>query len=101
MTRFSFALNVACVGLGVTEQNHNNGYYPLYSIQNSDGSIQLLTALAQSSSPAWTNCRGAAAHTDNLSLYLSPQGIQFKSWGRTSGRAIVILEIFGMALAFG
>ena len=101
MTPFSFALNVACVGLGVTEQNHNNGCHQLYSIQNSDASIQLLTALAQSSSPAWTNCSGAAAHTDNLSLYLSPQGIQFKSWGRTSGRAIVILKVFGVAAAVG
>jgi hypothetical protein len=74
MTPFSFAFNVACVGLGVTEQNNNNRYHQLYSIQNSDASIQLLTALAQSSSPAWTNCRGAAAHTDNLRLFLSPLG---------------------------
>jgi hypothetical protein len=40
MTPFSFAFNVACVGLGVTEQNHNNIYYQIYSIQNSDASIQ-------------------------------------------------------------
>jgi cytidylate kinase len=65
MTPFSFAFNVACIGLDVTEQNHNNRYYQLYGIQNSDASIQLLTALAQSSAPAWTNCHGAAAHTDN------------------------------------
>jgi hypothetical protein len=74
MTPFSFAFNVACVGLGVTEQNYNDILYLLYSIQNGDASIQLQTALAQSSSPAWTNCRGAAAHTDNLRLFLSPLG---------------------------